>query len=54
MLTKMFAEDISYSQALLLAQQLGFAESDPLMDVEGFDVAHKCKRGQKNKHKFIL
>jgi homoserine dehydrogenase len=26
---------------LLLAQQLGFAESDPSLDVEGYDAAHK-------------
>jgi homoserine dehydrogenase len=37
----MFEEDLSYLQALLLAKQLGFAESDPALDVEGFDAEHK-------------
>ena len=29
-LTKMFEENLDFKQALLLAQQLGFAESDPI------------------------
>lgn len=41
MLTKMQQENISYEQALDLAQQLGFAESDPAGDVEGLDAARK-------------
>src|SRR5258707_11895843 len=40
-LTKMFEEKLSFQEALLLAQQLGFAESDPSLDVEGFDAANK-------------
>jgi homoserine dehydrogenase len=40
-LTKMFEENMSYLNALLLAKQLGFAETDPALDVEGFDAAHK-------------
>jgi homoserine dehydrogenase len=40
-LTKMFSENLDYSEALLLARQLGFAESDPTLDVEGFDAANK-------------
>lgn len=40
-LTKMFDENLSYHDALLLAQQLGYAETDPSLDVEGFDAAHK-------------
>lgn len=40
-LTKMFEEKLGFQQALLLAQQLGFAESDPTLDVEGFDAANK-------------
>src|ERR1051326_1375062 len=40
-LTKMFEDKLDYSEALLLAQQLGFAESDPSLDVEGFDAANK-------------
>src|SRR5450631_2284334 len=40
-LTKMFEEKLDFQQALLLAQQLGFAESDPSLDVEGWDAANK-------------
>ena len=40
-LTKMFEEKLDYKSALLQAQQLGFAESNPALDVEGFDAANK-------------
>jgi homoserine dehydrogenase len=40
-LTKMFEEKLDFQEALLLAQQLGFAESDPSLDVEGYDAANK-------------
>ena len=40
-LTKMFEEKLGFQEALLLAQQLGFAESDPALDVEGYDAANK-------------
>lgn len=40
-LTKMFEEKLDFQQALLLAQQLGFAESDPKLDVEGYDAVNK-------------
>src|SRR5450755_4216436 len=40
-LTKMFEEKLDFKQALLLAQQLGFAESDPSLDVEGIDAVNK-------------
>ncbi len=40
-LTKMFEEGLDFKQALLQAQQLGFAESDPKLDVEGFDAVNK-------------
>ena len=40
-LTKMFEEKLDFNEALLLAQQLGFAESDPTLDVEGYDAANK-------------
>lgn len=40
-LTKMFEDKLDYSEALLLAQQLGFAESNPALDVEGFDAVNK-------------
>ncbi|MHA4915597.1 homoserine dehydrogenase, partial [Enterococcus faecium] len=37
-LTKMFEDKLSFTDALLLAQQLGFAESNPKLDVEGYDA----------------
>jgi homoserine dehydrogenase len=40
-LTKMFEEKLDYREALLQAQQLGFAESDPRLDVEGYDAVNK-------------
>jgi homoserine dehydrogenase len=40
-LTKMFEEKLSFQSALLLAQQLGFAESNPKLDVEGYDALNK-------------
>ena len=40
-LTKMFEEKLDFKQALLLAQQLGFAESNPALDVEGYDAVNK-------------
>lgn len=40
-LTKMFEEKLDFQEALLLAQQLGFAESDPSLDVEGYDAVNK-------------
>jgi homoserine dehydrogenase len=40
-LTQMNDEGLSYDKALDLAQQLGFAESNPSLDVEGYDAANK-------------
>lgn len=40
-LTKMFEDKLDFQQALILAQQLGFAESDPTLDVEGHDAVSK-------------
>ncbi|WP_082915367.1 homoserine dehydrogenase [Arachidicoccus ginsenosidimutans] len=40
-LTKMFDDKLDFQDALLLAQQLGYAESDPTLDVEGFDAVNK-------------
>ncbi len=40
-LTKMFSEKLDFKTALLLAQQEGFAESDPSLDVEGYDAVNK-------------
>ncbi len=40
-LTKVSEEGKSYAEALKEAQDLGFAESDPSLDVKGFDPAFK-------------
>jgi homoserine dehydrogenase len=40
-LTKMSRQGVSYAQALREAQEAGFAEADPTLDVEGIDTAHK-------------
>lgn len=41
-LTKTISEKLSYANALKQAQDLGFAESDPTSDVEGFDAKYKA------------
>jgi homoserine dehydrogenase len=40
-LTKIRDEGLSYGEALQKAQQLGFAESNPALDVEGWDATNK-------------
>ena len=40
-LTRIFEDKLSFADALLLAQQLGFAESNPKLDVEGYDAVNK-------------
>lgn len=40
-LTKMDADGASYEEVLREAQELGYAETDPTGDVEGFDAAYK-------------
>lgn len=40
-LTRIFKEQLDFNKALLLAQQSGFAESNPKLDVGGFDAANK-------------
>lgn len=40
-LTKMIEEQMPYATALKEAQEKGFAESDPTLDVEGFDSRYK-------------
>jgi len=40
-LTAMGRDGLPYNQALKQAQQLGYAEADPTMDVDGTDTAHK-------------
>jgi homoserine dehydrogenase len=41
-LTKTIFENLSYADALKKAQDLGFAESDPTNDVEGYDAKFKA------------
>ncbi len=40
-LTKIAAEHCTFEVALRQAQEKGFAEADPTLDVDGFDTAHK-------------
>src|SRR5947209_2170750 len=40
-LTAMTRDGLPYDQALRRAQELGYAEADPTLDVDGTDTAHK-------------
>lgn len=40
-LTKMLEDNIDFNEALKQAQSLGFAESDPKLDIEGYDAVNK-------------
>lgn len=40
-LTKMTFEGMEFSEALAMAQELGYAEADPTADIEGYDAARK-------------
>lgn len=40
-LTRVLDEKLSYAEALNEARQLGFAEADPTLDVEGYDPRYK-------------
>ena len=40
-LTKMYADGMTFEDALKLAQELGYAEKDPTADVEGHDACRK-------------
>jgi homoserine dehydrogenase len=40
-LTKMEKESVDFDSVLAEAQELGYAEADPTLDVDGFDTAHK-------------
>ena len=40
-LTKMERESIDFNTVLKEAQELGYAEADPSLDIDGFDTAHK-------------
>lgn len=41
MLTQMAEKEMTLTESLLKAQELGFAEADPTNDLEGLDVAYK-------------
>ena len=40
-LTKMITDNMAFSDALAMAQKLGYAEKDPTADIEGFDACRK-------------
>ncbi len=40
-LTKMYNDNMTFSDALKMAQELGYAEKDPTADVEGYDACRK-------------
>ena len=40
-LSEMSTKGLAFEQALKQAQELGYAEADPTLDIEGFDAAHK-------------
>jgi homoserine dehydrogenase len=40
-LTKMYREGLSFNEALRQAQQMGYAEADPSLDIDGIDAALK-------------
>lgn len=40
-LTRMLQDNLEFNQALLEAQQLGFAESNPALDTQGYDALYK-------------
>jgi homoserine dehydrogenase len=40
-LSRMFDENLSFDQALKQAQDAGYAEADPTLDISGGDAAHK-------------
>lgn len=40
-LTRIFEDNMSFADALKKAQELGFAETDPSLDVEGYDPKYK-------------
>ena len=40
-LSEMSTKGLAFDQALKQAQDMGYAEADPTLDIEGFDAAHK-------------
>ena len=42
-LTKMVSENLGFQEALEISQKLGYAESDPTDDIEGYDTRRKLR-----------
>ena len=42
-LTKMVTDDLSFTEALEISQNLGYAEADPTDDIEGYDTRRKLR-----------
>lgn len=42
-LTRMTEDGLGFNSALVIAQELGFAETPPDLDIGGHDTAHKCQ-----------
>lgn len=40
-LSRMYTDKMDYTKALLIAQQMGYAETDPSLDVKGIDAVNK-------------
>ena len=40
-LSEMSKKDVTFAEVLKIAQEKGFAEADPTLDIEGIDAAHK-------------
>jgi homoserine dehydrogenase len=40
-LSRMYSDKMDYGKALLMAQQMGYAETDPSLDVKGIDAVNK-------------
>ncbi len=53
-LERMTLAGLSYHDALLEAQELGYAEADPTLDVNGWDAAHKAILLTSLAHGFVI
>lgn len=53
-LERMTLAGLSYQEALQEAQELGYAESDPTLDVNGWDAAHKAILLTTMAHGFLI
>ncbi|MCS6973529.1 MAG: homoserine dehydrogenase [Cyclobacteriaceae bacterium] len=53
-LTRVLEEKLTYTEALREAQQLGFAEANPLLDVEGIDPQYKLSIALLHAHGLLV